>query len=133
MLEEREPLADLRQDIAGDERLAVATETQLLEMFRRVIDAEPREFAHRNALQMHGRSVGIQSRAFASGALDEFLVVSGVSSSNTLARTLIGAGAVTVDGEKITDAKWVFAADGAGPAEGHLVKAGKRQWRRARR
>ena len=62
--------------------------------------------------------------------LDEFLVVSGVTSSNTQARQLISAGAVTVDGERITDVKWTFAP--TGPSE-HLVKAGKRQWRRARR
>jgi tyrosyl-tRNA synthetase len=59
--------------------------------------------------------------------LDEFLAVSGMASSNTQARTLISSGAVTVDGEKITEVKWTFD-----PAPGeHLVKAGKRQWRRA--
>ncbi|MGH9869848.1 MAG: tyrosine--tRNA ligase [Candidatus Polarisedimenticolia bacterium] len=62
----------------------------------------------------------------ASRRLDEFLKVSGVTSSNTEARTLISSGAVTVDGEKVTDVKWTFASPGE-----HLVKAGKRQWRKA--
>ncbi len=61
-----------------------------------------------------------------SGLLVEFLVVSGVSASNTQARTLISQGAVTVDGEKVTDVKWAF-----GDAGEYLIKAGKRQWRRA--
>ena len=64
------------------------------------------------------------------GSLVEFLVVSGVSSSNTQARTLISAGAVRVDEAVIKDVKWTFA--NTGPSE-FLVKAGKRQWRKARR
>jgi len=62
-----------------------------------------------------------------SRSLVDFLVASGCSASNTQARTLISAGAVTVDGEKVTDVKWAFPA---GPE--FLVKAGKRQWRRAK-
>jgi tyrosyl-tRNA synthetase len=62
----------------------------------------------------------------ASRRLDEFLVASGVSASNSQARTLIGAGAVTVDGARIDDVKWTFREPGE-----HLVKAGKRQWRKA--
>jgi len=63
----------------------------------------------------------------ASRRLDEFLVASGVSASNTQARTLISSGAVTVDDRKVTDVKWTFRP-GAGE---HTVKAGKRQWRKA--
>ena len=63
----------------------------------------------------------------ASRRLDEFLVASGVSASNTQARTLISSGAVTVDDRKVTDVKWTF---GVGAGE-HTVKAGKRQWRKA--
>jgi len=58
--------------------------------------------------------------------LVEFLVASGVTPSNTRARTLIAAGAVTVDGEKVTDVKWTFPE-----SREYLIKAGKRQWRRA--
>src|SRR5262249_3513928 len=53
-----------------------------------------------------------------SGRLDEFLVVSGVSASNTQARTLIASGAVTVDGAKISDVKHVLSGRGE-----HLIKA----------
>ncbi|HKY31422.1 MAG TPA: tyrosine--tRNA ligase [Candidatus Polarisedimenticolia bacterium] len=63
----------------------------------------------------------------ASRRLDEFLVASGVASSNSQARTLIGSGAVSVDGVKIEDVKYTFADR---PGE-HIVKAGKRQWRKA--
>ena len=65
-----------------------------------------------------------------SRSLVEFLVVSGVTSSNTQARTLISAGAVRVDDDVIKDVKWTFDESGAPE---YLVKAGKRQWRKARR
>jgi len=64
----------------------------------------------------------------ASRSLVEFLVVSGVTSSNTQARNLISAGAVSVNGEKIGDVRWTFDAK----SDEYLVKAGKRQWRRAK-
>ena len=66
----------------------------------------------------------------ASGSLVDFLKVSGVTASNTQARALISAGAVWVDEDQIKDVKWTFPAAGAGE---FLVKAGKRQWRKARR
>jgi len=62
----------------------------------------------------------------ASRQLVEFLVVSGVSSSNTQARTLITSGAVKIDDVKITDTKYTFDKPGE-----YLIKAGKRNWRRA--
>ena len=61
--------------------------------------------------------------------LDEFLKVSGITTSNTQARALISAGAVTVDGKTIDDVKWTFDPSKAEV----LVKAGKRQWRKARK
>jgi len=64
-----------------------------------------------------------------SGRLDEFLRVSGVSSSNTEARRLIVSGAVMVDDVKILDVKWTFDPS----KDESKVKAGKRQWRRAKR
>jgi len=67
-----------------------------------------------------------------SGRLDEFLRVSGVTKSNTEARQLISSGAVAVDGEKVLDAKWTFQTARTGKAD-FLVKAGKRQWRKAKR
>ncbi len=113
-LHPRKVKADLARSIAADFHGAEAAE-QASHEFDRIFSR------HEVPADMPSCDVPASRR------LDEFLVASGVSASNTQARTLISSGAVTVDDRKVTDVKWTF---GSGAGE-HTVKAGKRQWRKA--
>ncbi len=125
----------MRRDVASG---ALHPRAAKAELARRIVaDFHGREAADEAAREFDrvfaGRETPADMPSFpipASGRLDEFLVASGCSASNTQARNLISAGAVTVDGEKVTDSKWSF--DPAGP-KGQIVKAGKLTWRRATR
>jgi hypothetical protein len=74
-LQEREALADLRQDVAGDELVAVSTDGELLEMPRGMIDRQPCEVGDWGVLKTHGTGLVIEAGTVAGRAFHKLLVL----------------------------------------------------------